>query len=36
VKNPVRTNDVRWREYGAFSMEKAIWAIHHGFFTGRG
>jgi hypothetical protein len=24
VKNPVRTNDVRWREHGASSMEKAI------------
>ena len=24
VKNPVRTNDVRWRERGASSIEKAI------------
>jgi hypothetical protein len=24
VKNPVRTNDVRWREHGVSSMEKAI------------
>jgi hypothetical protein len=24
VKNPVRTNDVRWREHGASSIEKTI------------
>ena len=24
-KNPARTNDVRWREHGASSMEKAIY-----------
>jgi len=25
VKNAVRTNDVRWREHGSSSMEKAIY-----------
>jgi len=29
VKNPVRTNEVRWREHGASSIEKAmeIWGL---------